>query len=162
MIVFTPLGWVVERDQRASEFVRQFDALIASHIVPLDFNDLKDRNRGMIFLTLYKLLCSRNEKYIPLLRIWKKTEFKKVQAAIQQVISDLTNSNQMTDAEWQVLVKDRARTLIVSSKEPIFLVCKTKRCDRTFIMRDTNPAYYASGRLILPDACPNHEIFDDE
>ncbi|MFS0724269.1 RQC-minor-1 family DNA-binding protein [Paenibacillus sp. 1P07SE] len=116
MIVFSPLGWVIERDQRATEFVRQFDALLDSNVLPIDLNDLKDRNRGMIYLLLYKILNSRNAKYIPLLKIWERTEYKKVQAMIRQVIQDLTNSSKLSDAQWQELVRERARSLIVPSK----------------------------------------------
>lgn len=154
LIVYTPLGWVIERDQRAEEFVRMFDALLDSNTLPMDLSDLKDRNRGMILLIMYKVLCSRNAKYIPLLRIWERTAYKKVQAKLQQVIHDLTNSSQMSDDEWQELVRDRADELLLRSEEPIFLPCKT--CGRVFVMRDTDPDIYASGRLVVPDACPDH------
>jgi len=80
--------------------------------------------------------------------------FDALQAKLQQVIHDLMNSSQMSDDEWQELVRDRADELLLRSEEPIFLPCKT--CGRVFVMRDTDPDIYASGRLILPDACPDH------
>ena len=43
----------------------------------------------MIFLLLDKIEENGNARFIPLLKSWKEIEYKKVQAAIQEVIEQL-------------------------------------------------------------------------
>ncbi|WP_229717159.1 RQC-minor-1 family DNA-binding protein [Paenibacillus aceti] len=68
-IIFTPLGWVIEKDRRAEEFVQEWDRWLDNNVTPLNMEYLKDRNRAMIFLFLYKILCSRDNRYIPFLAL---------------------------------------------------------------------------------------------
>ena len=50
---------------------------------------MKDRNRGIIQLFIEKIKQTGNARYIPLLKVWKEIEYKKVQAEIQRVIDYL-------------------------------------------------------------------------
>jgi hypothetical protein len=51
--------------------------------------ELKDRNRGMILLLIKKIKDTNNPQFIPLLRAWQFTEYKKVQAELKKAIHSL-------------------------------------------------------------------------
>jgi hypothetical protein len=55
----------------------------------------------MIFLFLYKILCSGNKKYIPFLTLWERIDFKKVQVEIRHVINALKQRDELDDAAWE-------------------------------------------------------------
>ena len=52
--------------------------------------ELKDRNRGMILLLIEKIRKKKNPDFIPLLQAWQEIDYKKVRAALQEVIDELT------------------------------------------------------------------------
>lgn len=90
MIIFTDRGWYIERDQRADEFLTEWNKNIqVGHLIP-DMSYLKDRNRKMILLLIQKAGESGNKAYIPYLQAWKQIDYKKVRAAIQEAIYKLT------------------------------------------------------------------------
>jgi hypothetical protein len=92
MIVFSSRGWAIERERRAEEFLQEWDRWIENNITRISMEYLKERNRGMIFLFLYKILCSGNTKYIPYLTLWERIDFKKVQAEIRSVSAETARS----------------------------------------------------------------------
>lgn len=57
----------------------------------LYFSELKDSIRGMILLLIKKIKHANNPQFIPMLRAWQFTEYKKVQAELQQAIHFLQN-----------------------------------------------------------------------
>jgi hypothetical protein len=75
MIVFSPLGWAIERERRAEEFLQEWDCWIESNVTPISMEYLKERNRGMILLFLYKILCTGSTKYTPFLILWEGIDF---------------------------------------------------------------------------------------
>lgn len=77
MIVFSPLGWVIEKERRAEELVQEWNHWLENNITPISMENLKDRNRGMMFLFLYKILCTGDKKYIPFLQNWESIDYKK-------------------------------------------------------------------------------------
>ncbi|WP_334077606.1 RQC-minor-1 family DNA-binding protein [Paenibacillus sanfengchensis] len=152
-VVFTPYGWAIEKERRAQEFLEEWDRWLENNVAPLNMEYLKDRNRGMIFLFLYKILCSRNRKYIPFLTLWEHIEYKKVQAEIRNVILALKQSDDMDDTEWKQLLTERGQSLIIRSRYPIILACQS--CGDPFVFDETNPEYYTSEGFRLPAECPN-------
>jgi hypothetical protein len=56
---------------------------------PYRMEHLKDRDRGMILLLLDKIEATGEAKIIPALRVWKMSDYKKVQLRINQVIRRL-------------------------------------------------------------------------
>lgn len=89
LLVFTDRGWDIEREQRAEEFLREWDTWIDNGVDVLSMEYLKDRNRGMILLFLGKIEETGNPKYIPLLEKWEQIDYKKVRQEIRRVISQL-------------------------------------------------------------------------
>ena len=90
VIVYTEKGWEIERETYAEELYQKLDELLNGN----DFSyvaELKDRNRGMILLLIEKIKNSGNPGFIPLLRAWQEMEYKKVRAALQKAINDLSN-----------------------------------------------------------------------
>lgn len=55
MIIFAERGWEIESDQRADEFLSEWDQWLEEGRPSPDMSYLKDRNRQMIFLFLEKV-----------------------------------------------------------------------------------------------------------
>jgi hypothetical protein len=89
MIIFTEKGWLIVRDIRADELLREWDHWIEKGISAASMEYLKDRNRGMILLFLEKVKETGDCNYIPFLQQWDKIEYKKVRQAIQETIRHL-------------------------------------------------------------------------
>jgi hypothetical protein len=89
VLVFTPQGWEIERENFADEIVRGFDDMLAGGPGPYAMEYLKDRNRGMILAVLDKVQASGDTKYLPLLDAWEKIDYQKVRQRIREVKSHL-------------------------------------------------------------------------
>ncbi|MDR3601048.1 MAG: RQC-minor-1 family DNA-binding protein [Desulfosporosinus sp.] len=88
MLVFSKIGWEIEKETYAEELLQTFERLLEG----IDYGfvqELKDRNRGMIILFLEKIKQTGNARYIPILKVWKEIEYKKLQTEIQRVIDYL-------------------------------------------------------------------------
>jgi hypothetical protein len=151
LIVFTPRGWAIERERRAEEFLLEWDRWIEHNVVPISMEYLKERNRGLIFLFLYKILCTGDKKYVPFLTLWERIDFKKVQAEIRKVIEVLERRGQLEEPEWERVKRECAQVLLIPSKEPIFLACE--KCGDPFLFDETNPDFYTSEGLRFPEGC---------
>ena len=88
MLVFSKIGWEIERETYAEELLQTFERLLEDKDYSF-VKELKDRNRGLIFLFLEKIKQTGNARYIPILKVWMEIEYKKVQAEIQRVIDYL-------------------------------------------------------------------------
>jgi len=88
MLVFSDMGWEIERETYAEELLQKFERLLEGKDYSF-VQELKDRNRGMIQLFIEKIKQTGNARYIPILKVWKEIEFKKVQVEIQRVIDYL-------------------------------------------------------------------------
>lgn len=86
MLVYTAMGWEIERETYAEELLEGFAQMIESGVTDLDMTYLKDRNRGMILLLLDKVEAARDPSFIPLLEAWKKVDYKKVRKRIREVM----------------------------------------------------------------------------
>lgn len=151
VLKFTPFGWVIERERRAEEFLREWDSWLDNNTLPISMEYLKDRNRGMILLFLFKILNSRNPKYIPLLALWESVDYRKVQAAIRDVIQALEQGDQMDEAQWQQVLEEQSQVLIVRSKRGLVLACQT--CDCLIIFDEMDLSHYSSEGFEFPKIC---------
>lgn len=95
VLVFTDRGWAIEMVTMAAELLRGFDERLAAG-PPYDFSDLKDRNRGMIFLLLEMVAASGRPEFIPLLQAWSEIDYAKVRAKIGGVIRTLREEGDTT------------------------------------------------------------------
>lgn len=152
MIIFSPLGWAIERERRADEFLQEWDRWIEQKITPVSMEYLKERNRGMIFLFLYKILCTGNTKYIPFLALWEGNDFKKVGLEIRKVIAALKRRHEMDDSDWERIKRERAESLLIPVQDSIFMACAN--CGKPYIFDETNPDFYTSEGLRFPERCP--------
>lgn len=88
VLVFSEIGWEIERETYSEELLQKLVGLLDEK----DFNyvlELKDRDRGMILLLIEKIKMTGNARFIPLLKVWKEIEYKKVQYEIQGAIDYL-------------------------------------------------------------------------
>ncbi|MGM0367101.1 MAG: RQC-minor-1 family DNA-binding protein [Actinomycetota bacterium] len=92
LIVFAPEGWEIEKDTYTDEIIEEFDKLIESGVDYYNMSFLKDAPRDMVFLLLEKIRGKKDPKYIPILKQWKKIDYKKVRARINSVIKSIKNS----------------------------------------------------------------------
>lgn len=88
MLVFSEIGWEIERDTYAEELLQKLVKLLDGKDYTF-VQELKDRNRSMILLLIEKIRSTGNARFIPLLKAWKDIEYKKVQLEIQDVIDYL-------------------------------------------------------------------------
>jgi len=88
MLVFSEIGWEIERETYAEELLQKLALLLEGKDYSF-VQELKDRNRGMILLLIEKIKLTGNARFIPLLKYWKEIEYKKVQTEIQRVIDYL-------------------------------------------------------------------------
>lgn len=89
LLLYTPMGWEIEKVTYADELLNGIDAVIAGGAgrFPLDY--LRDGNREIILLILQKIEATGDRKYIPLLEVWREVAYKKVRASIGQVMEVL-------------------------------------------------------------------------
>lgn len=151
MIVFIVYGWTVQRERRAEELLREWENWLDQGITPVSMEYLKDRNRGMILMFLFKVLCSGDRKYIPFLQQWQPIEFRKVQAEIRQVIADLNECERLGEMEWHELLRERAQSLIVRSRDPVILMCQ--ECDGPFVFDHLDFSCYRADGIYFPEKC---------
>lgn len=97
VLVFTPLGWEIERENYAAEIVRGFDDMLAAGPGPYAMQYLKDRNRTMILLVLDKVQASGDPKYLRLLDDWARVDYQKIRQRIGQVKSHLSGGAALRD-----------------------------------------------------------------
>lgn len=88
VIVFSQKGWEIERETYAEELLQKLQNLLSGNDYSF-VSELKDRSRGMILLLIEKIRNTNNPEFIPLLRAWQFTEYKKVQAELQRAIYSL-------------------------------------------------------------------------
>src|SRR5699024_222639 len=86
MILYTDRGWKIESDQRADEWLDEWDHILNKNRPIPDMSYLKDRNRELVFLFLDKIMETGEKKYIPFLQAWQEIDYKKVKDRIQKII----------------------------------------------------------------------------
>jgi len=88
LLVYSEKGWEIERDTFSDELLEKLRQLLKTGDYSL-VQELKDRNRSMIFLLLEKIRATNDPSFIPLLEAWKQIDYKKVQKRINSVIQSL-------------------------------------------------------------------------
>ena len=88
LIVYSEQGWEIERETYAEEVLQKMTELIGGNNYSF-VEELKDRNRGMILLLLEKIRNTNNPGFIPILKAWQEIDYKKVRAAIEEVVGYL-------------------------------------------------------------------------
>ncbi len=96
VIVYTKMGWEIERDTYSDELLEKLRSLIPGGDYSF-VNELKDRNRGMILLLLDKIKNSGEKKFIPLLKAWMDVDYRKVRKEISKVINHLEKEGGLSD-----------------------------------------------------------------
>jgi hypothetical protein len=91
VIVFSKMGWEIERETYAEELLRKLQSLLSSGDYSFVF-ELKDRDRQMILLLIEKIENTHNPHFIPLLKFWQEVDYKKVRIALHQAIDSLAGS----------------------------------------------------------------------
>lgn len=93
VLVFTPLGWDLERGQRVEEWLREWDKWLENGISPLNMEYLKGQDRQLVEEFLERVARTGNPRYIPFLKQWEAGEVKKVRAMIRRVIAGIQQAS---------------------------------------------------------------------
>lgn len=88
MLVFSKMGWEIERETYAEELFQQFTKFLEDKNYSF-VQELKDKNRGMILLLIEKIKQTGNARFIPMMKVWKEIEYRKVQNEIQRAVDYL-------------------------------------------------------------------------
>ncbi len=89
LLVYTSLGWGLEKDTYSDELLAGFDDILSSGQETFDMTYLKDRNRQLINLLLDKVQETRDAKYIPILESWAEIDYKKIKKRINAIVTNL-------------------------------------------------------------------------
>jgi uncharacterized protein YihD (DUF1040 family) len=91
LLIYTKKGWEIEKDVYSDEFLQKINEVCFTE--NYDFVlQLKDRNRELIMMLLYKIEASGSRQYIPALEAWEEIEYKKVQNKISGIIKRLNEN----------------------------------------------------------------------
>ena len=90
LLIYTKLGWDIEKDTYSDEMLLDFDRMISSGAKLFNMRFLKDRDRELIMMLLDKIQNSNAQKYIPILEAWEKIDYKEVRKRIRSVIDHLS------------------------------------------------------------------------
>jgi hypothetical protein len=154
MIIFTEKGWLIARDIRVDELLREWDHWILKGTPVVSMEYLKDRNRGMILLFLEKIKETGDPKYIPLLQQWFEIDYKKVRQAIQATIFHLEKHEQKTNmSSAKVRNEEHQRALEPQPLQPDWLKCW--ECGDRFIFEVEEQLFYKMKGFVLPKRCPS-------
>ncbi|WP_174614582.1 RQC-minor-1 family DNA-binding protein [Virgibacillus ihumii] len=152
MIIFTDRGWEIEADQRADEFLSEWDQWLEDGEPSPDMYYLKDRNRHIILLFLEKIGETGDSKYIPYLKEWEIVDYKKVRAKIRSTIDkleakspiDLSAVNERTESIHEAL----------KGEAPQDLLLKCWECGDRFTFSVGEQQFYKQKGFVYPKRCP--------
>ncbi|WP_238652168.1 RQC-minor-1 family DNA-binding protein [Paenibacillus piscarius] len=151
LIEFTVYGWTVRRERAAEELLREWENWLEHGIAPASMEYLKDRNRGMILLFLFKILCSGDRKYIPFLEQWHAVDYAKVKVEIRRVATDLQERDRLEESAWHQLLRDRAQALIQHTRDPVILQCA--ECGDPYVFDHHDLSCYRADGIYFPEKC---------
>jgi hypothetical protein len=151
MIVFTERGWMIEADQRADEFLSEWNLWLEQGKPSPDMTYLKDRNREMILLFLEKIKETQDEKYIPYLEAWKKIDYKKVKTAIRETIKGLESNEPMN--HQSLLEREAIIHEALQGKAPSDLVLKCQECGNRFTFTISEQQFNKQKGFRYPKRC---------
>lgn len=151
MIIFTERGWQIEADQRADEFLREWEQWIEQGIRHPDMSYSKDRNREMIFLLLEKVKETQDKRYIPYLKAWAEIDYKKVKTKVQEVIKAL-ELNEPIDRQ-SVLKRKASIKEVLEGAAPQDLILKCYECGERFLFTVGEQQFYKQKGFVHPKRC---------
>jgi hypothetical protein len=91
LLIYTAKGWAIERETYADELLMELNKALTAQ-ESADMSHLKDKNRQVIWLLLDKLEASGDRRYVPLLSVWEKLDYKRVRHRIRQVTKRFSES----------------------------------------------------------------------
>lgn len=153
VIIFAEKGWLIERDFRANEFLREWDRWLAEGKQEVDMTYLKDRNREMILLFLDKIRETADRTYIPYLEQWEKIDYRKVREAIRQVIHHLARGKLADLSDRDVRNEEINRALDAQPLQPEKIRCC--ECGKGFIFEVEEQVFFKMKGLTPPKRCPS-------
>lgn len=152
LIVYTERGWEIEANQRADEFLEEWNCWLKQGIEFPDMAYLKDRNREMIFLFLDKIAETMNKHYIPYLQKWEKVDYTKVKAKIKDTIYKI-ESDTGPDKD-SVTHRKEALQIALKGVSPQDIGLKCWECGNRFLFTVGEQKFYKHKGFVYPKRCP--------
>ncbi|AST89876.1 MULTISPECIES: RQC-minor-1 family DNA-binding protein [Sutcliffiella] len=151
MIVFTDRGWQIEADQRADEFLIEWEQWLDEGKIDPEMSYLKDRNREMILLFLDKIKESGNKQFIPYLELWEKIDYKKVRAEIRSTIKILESDEIIEQQSMNTRVESINKALEGLAPQDFLLKCW--ECGDRFTFTVEEQKLYRQKGFVHPKRC---------
>ncbi|MEK6249017.1 MAG: hypothetical protein N2C12_12615, partial [Planctomycetales bacterium] len=85
-------GWEIERETYINEMLAQLDRQIEANDPDASFDWLNERNREVVLGVLDAIELSSDSKYIPALKRWSRSTFRKVRIRIRAVLGTLNET----------------------------------------------------------------------
>ena len=152
MIIFSPRGWTIQRDQYADELLLQWEEWLAGNITPVSMEYLKDRNRGLILLFLEKIRKTGDKRYIPFLRRWESIDYKKVVQVIRRVVDCLESGK--NDNGAAIIPEENIQEQFEIEKEQSVML-KCYECGKRFLWDVEEQRFFKSKGFVPPRRCPS-------
>ena len=90
LLVYTGLGWGIERETYADELLALLDRCIEDDSADNDLSWLTGKNPRVLELVLERIAESGNRKYLPALSRWRKRSSRRIGHRIHQTVRALT------------------------------------------------------------------------
>ena len=92
MLIYTRKGWEIERETYTNEMLAQLDRQIEANDPDASFDWLNEKNREVVLGVLDAIELSSDSKYIPALKRWSRSTFRKVRIRIRAVLGTLNET----------------------------------------------------------------------
>ena len=92
MLIYTRKGWEIERETYTNEMLAQLDRQIEANVPDASFDWLNEKNREVVLGVLDAIELSSDRKYIPALKRWSRSTFRKVRIRIRAVLGTLNET----------------------------------------------------------------------
>ena len=89
MLIYTRKGWEIERETYTKETLARLNRQIEAKDPHASFDWLNERNREVVLGVLDAIELSADSKYIPALKRWSRSTFRKVKYRIKAVLATL-------------------------------------------------------------------------
>ena len=90
LLVYTSLGWTIERETYADELLARLDRCMEDDNVDHDLSWLTEKNPGVLELVLERIAESGDRNYLPVLARWRKLSSKRFGRRIGRSVRALT------------------------------------------------------------------------
>lgn len=111
VLVFSEKGWAIEEETYAKELYQRFCVEMKENRTDI-VGEMQTVNRQVVFDVLEKIRASGNDSFLPMLKIWKEREVRKVRERISSVENSLRQPSKKEEPVIRKASKDDWREIM--------------------------------------------------